>query len=217
MPASPDQRPYQQCTLSVMDTIADPDISFDADGICSYYYEYKEAERTQVFTGDEGDRRTAAAVARIKAAKGSKPYDCVLGLSGGADSTYLALLAKQHGLHPLIVHFDYGWNSELAVHNIEQTVKTLNFDLLTYVMDWQEFRSLQRSYFKASVLDLDVPADHMIFGALFKIANQHNIKFVLSGNNVMTEQTLPKAWNYNKFDRDCANRKRISQDHRHFW
>lgn len=193
-------KPYQQCSLSVMDTIGDPDITFDNKGVCNYYYEYLEAEKKQGFKGAEGQRRLISVVDNIKEVGKNNKYDCVLGLSGGADSTYLAYLAKQLGLRPLLVHFDYGWNSELAVQNIENAVKKLGFDLYTYVMDWEEFKQLQRSYFKASVLDLDVPADHMIFGALFKIANKFKIRFLLSGNNVWTEHTLPRTWNYNKFD-----------------
>jgi N-acetyl sugar amidotransferase len=124
----------------------------------------------------------------------------VLGLSGGVDSSYLAILAKEQGLRPLVVNFDYGWNLELAVQNIENIVKKLNFDLYTHVMDWEEMKSLQRSYYRSSVLDLDVPADHAIFASLYQIADQFNIKSILSGKNTCTEVTLPKAWNYNKFD-----------------
>ncbi|HEX6182194.1 MAG TPA: 7-cyano-7-deazaguanine synthase, partial [Chitinophagaceae bacterium] len=193
-------RPYQQCSVSVMDTIGDPDISFDSNGICNYFHEYKAAEKAYVLHGKEGQKMLESVAGTIRAKGKGKTYDCILGLSGGADSTYLALLAKEIGLKPLIVHFDYGWNSELAVQNIENATKILGFDLYTYVMDWEEFRDLQRSYFKASVIDLDVPADHMIFGALFKTAQKFGIKYVLSGNNVVTEHTLPKTWNYNKFD-----------------
>jgi N-acetyl sugar amidotransferase len=193
-------RPYQQCTVSVMDTIADPNISFDNKGISNYYYEYLAAEKASVFTGDAGKAKLKQVVDQIKLKGKGKSYDCVIGLSGGADSTYLAYLAKEVGLRPLIVHFDYGWNSELAVQNIENATKKLGFDLYTYVMDWEEFKDLQRSYFKASVIDLDVPADHMIFGALFRTAKKFNVNFVLSGNNTVTETTLPKTWNYNKFD-----------------
>jgi len=193
-------RQYQQCSLSVMDTIADPDIRFDENGICNYYYEYLEAERTQTLSGEEGTKKLKAIVDEIKKEGKNNQYDCILGLSGGADSTYLAWLAKQEGLRPLLVHFDYGWNTELAIQNIENAVKILGLNLFTYVIDWEEFKELQRSYFKASVLDLDVPADHMIFGALFNTADKFNIKYMLSGNNVWTEITLPKSWNYNKFD-----------------
>jgi len=183
-----------------MDNVADPDIHFDAKGICNYYYEYLDAEKKYCLRGVEGETKLKSIAKEIRQAGKGKKYDCIIGLSGGADSTYLALLAKRLDLSPLLVHFDYGWNSEMAVQNIEQTTKTLGFDLFTYVMDWPEFKELQRSYFKASVLDLDVPADHMIFGALFKTANKFNVKYLLSGNNVWTEHTLPKTWNYNKFD-----------------
>ena len=193
-------RPYQQCAISVMDTIADPDITFDEKGICNYYYEYLEAEKALCLRGVEGLKKQQQLAEEIKKHPGKKGYNCILGLSGGADSTYLAYLAKQLGLNPLLVHFDYGWNSEIAVKNVENAVAASGFDLYTVVMDWGEFKSLQRSFFKASVLDLDVPADHMIFGALYKTALSFNIKFVLSGNNVWTEHTLPKSWNYNKFD-----------------
>ncbi len=194
-------RPYQQCKLSVMDTIADPDITFDENGISNYYYYYKVQEKNGIFHGEEGQRKLVEMVSTIK--KGSKglKYDCILGLSGGADSTYMAYLAKKLGLNPLLVHFDYGWNLETAVKNIEQAVKVLGFDLYTYVVDWQQFKDLQRAYFKASVLDLDVPADHLIFASLAKVAAQHKIRYVLKGYNIATEAILPKTWNYNrKFD-----------------
>jgi N-acetyl sugar amidotransferase len=193
-------RPYQQCSISVMDTIADPGIHFDAEGVCNYYHEYKEAEKEQVFKGAAGVQKLNEAVAKIKEGGKGKEYDCILGLSGGADSSYLAYLAKQHGLRPLVVHFDYGWNLELAVQNIENIIKQLDFNLYTIVMDWEEMKSLQRSYYRSSVLDLDVPADHMIFGALYETADKFGIKYILSGKNIVTEAVLPSAWNYNKFD-----------------
>lgn len=204
-------RPYQQCGVSIMDTIADPDITFDEKGISNYYYEYLEAEKSDTKRGEEGENLQRFWAERIKSRPGKNGYNCILGLSGGADSTYLAFLAKKLGLNPLLVHFDYGWNSEIATKNVENAVKATGFDLYTVVMDWTEFKNLQRSYFKASVLDLDVPADHMIFGALYKTALKFNLKFVLSGNNVWTEHTLPKSWNYNKFD--LVNLKNI---HRKF-
>jgi len=199
-PVINNNRPYQQCVLSVMDTIADPGISFDDKGICNYYYEYKQAEKEQVFKGDAGVQKLKETVDRIKEEGKGKEYDCILGLSGGADSSYLAYLAKEQGLRPLVVHFDYGWNLELAVQNIENIIKKLDFNLYTIVMDWEEMKSLQRSYYRSSVLDLDVPADHMIFGALYQTAGKFGIRYILSGKNTVTEAVLPKAWNYNKFD-----------------
>ncbi|MGC6413890.1 MAG: N-acetyl sugar amidotransferase [Bacteroidia bacterium] len=192
-------RPYQQCTISVMDTIADPNIAFDENGICNYYHEFlhakKKLEEVQYEKGSFKEQ-----IELIKSSRKGK-YDCIIGLSGGVDSSYLCHLAKTVDLNPLVVHFDYGWNLDLAVNNIESLTKKLDFDLYTYVMDWRQFKDLQRAYFKASVLDLDVPADHMIFGALMATAHKFKIKYILSGKNVETEQVLPSAWNYRKFDK----------------
>jgi N-acetyl sugar amidotransferase len=186
------------CTKTVMDN-TDPDISFDEQGVSNWWNDYQTILRTR-----PSEERCAElleeALRSIKEAGKGKTYDCILGLSGGVDSSYLAYLAKQWSLRPLVVHFDNGWDDELAVGNIEIIVKKLGFPLNTFVMNWPEFRDLQRAYFKASVLDLDVPADHMIFGALHKIAYDHKIQCVLSGNNLATEWLLPRAWYYSKFD-----------------
>jgi N-acetyl sugar amidotransferase len=141
-----------------------------------------------------------AIVERLRSYGRGRKYDCVLGLSGGVDSSYMAYLAKKLGLRPLLVHFDNGWNSELAVANIQSIIQNLDLQLHTFVMDWNEFRDLQRAYFKASVLDLEVPTDHMIFGALYQVARKHDIRYILSGNNHQTEWLLPTAWWYRKFD-----------------
>jgi N-acetyl sugar amidotransferase len=189
---------YQVCTRTVMDT-TDPGIKFDADGVCNYWHEWQALQAASP-TADERHRLFDAAIAGIKKAGEGKPFDCIIGLSGGVDSSYIAHLAKEHGLRPLIVHFDNGWNNELAVSNIEQIVTKLGFELQTFVMDWAEFRDIQRAYFKASVLDLEVPTDHMIFGALYRMAAKHKIKTIVSGNNIATEWLLPKAWYYSKYD-----------------
>lgn len=189
---------HQVCVRTVMDT-TDPDITFDADGVCNYWHEWQELQAS-LPTPDERREQLQKVIAEIKERGQGREYDCVLGLSGGVDSSYLAHLMKEFGLRPLIVHFDNGWNNELAVHNIEQLVRGLNFDLHTFVMDWAEFRDVQRAYFKASVLDLEVPTDHMIFGALYRIAAEHKIKYIISGNNIATEWLLPKKWYFAKFD-----------------
>jgi len=191
---------YRQCTKTVMDNIADPNITFDKDGVCNYYYEYLESEKKNVFKGKEGEKKLRETINKIKEEGKGKKYDCILGVSGGVDSTYLAYLAKKENLRTLLVHFDNGWNSELAVKNIENIVNYTGFDLETFVMDWEEFRDIQRAYFKASVLDLEVPTDLMIFGAMYKIANKYNIKNVLSGNNTVTEDLLPESFYFTKFD-----------------
>ncbi|MES2628599.1 MAG: N-acetyl sugar amidotransferase [Bacteroidota bacterium] len=191
---------YRQCAVSVMDTISDPDIRFDEKGICNYYYEYKEAERTKVKTGEEG-RQTLREIAETIKKKGQgKPYDCIIGLSGGVDSTYVAWIVKDLGLRPLAVHFDNGWNSELAVMNIHNIVSKLDIDLFTYVINWDEFKDLQLSYLKASVVDIEAITDHAILAVLYRLAADKGIQYMISGTNVQTENTLPKSWIFSKSD-----------------
>lgn len=193
-------RPYQQCAISVMDTIADPNITFDEKGICNYYYEYLTAEKQHVKKGLEGFKTFANMVDILKANKKRKKYDCILGLSGGVDSTYLCLLAKEQELNPLVVHCDNGWNSELAQHNIESTVKKCGFDLVTYVINWQEFRAMQLAYIRASVVDIEVLTDHAFMAVLYEQARKFKIKYVLAGMNIVTEKTIPKFWVFSKSD-----------------
>ncbi|MCB0401993.1 MAG: N-acetyl sugar amidotransferase [Flavobacteriales bacterium] len=189
-----------QCSKTVMDSMADPNITFDENGVCNYYYEYFEKERKHVKKGAEGEAFFNAKIAQIKAAGKNKEYDCILGLSGGVDSSYLAYIAKREGLRPLVVHFDNGWNSKLAVKNIENIVSVLGFDLFTYVINWEEFKDLQLAYLKASVIDIEVLTDHAIAATLYQLAAQHKINHFLSGYNIVTEAILPKAWVYNKLD-----------------
>jgi N-acetyl sugar amidotransferase len=185
---------YRQCTLSVMDNIADPGISFDEKGICNYYYEYKQAEKNYVFKGNDAQERLDKLVGDLKLSGTGKKYDCILGVSGGVDSTFLALKAKQLGLKVLCVHFDNGWDSELAVKNIENVVSKLEFDLYTYVIDWEEFRDVQLAYFKANVIDIEAVNDIAIFLSLDKICARYDLKYILDGRNIVTEQTIPYAW-----------------------
>jgi N-acetyl sugar amidotransferase len=190
---------YQICTKTVMDT-SDPNVVFDENGVSNHWHEYNAiAQRTLPYLrGDTGALERT--VERIKAAGKGKPYDCLLGVSGGVDSTFLALRAKQLGLRVLAVHFDNGWNSELAVRNIERTINTVGMELHTLVVDWDEFRDLQRSYFAAGVLNLEVPTDHAIVATMFRLANKFGIKFMLSGHNHVTEGILPPAWVFDALD-----------------
>jgi N-acetyl sugar amidotransferase len=186
------------CTKTVMDN-TDPDISFDEHGVSNWWTDYQKILQTRPNAERYADLLEES-LSKVKESGKGKTYDCILGLSGGVDSSYMAYLAKKWSLRPMVVHFDNGWDDEMAVGNIETIVKKLGFPLHTVVMNWPEFRDLQRAYFKASVLDLDVPADHMIFGALYKTAVEHGIQYVLSGNNFATEWLLPHAWYYSKFD-----------------
>lgn len=197
------------CAKTVMDE-TDPDIVFDAAGVSNWWHDY-QVEKARRPDAERQRALLDAALGEVREAGRGKPYDCVLGVSGGVDSSYVAYLARQHGLRPLLVHFDNGWNDELAVHNIEKIVKTCGYRLHTFVMDWPEFRDLQRAYFKAGVLDLEVPTDHMIFGALHQVARRHGIGYVLSGTNFATEWLLPRAWHYSK--RDLVNLQAIHRAH----
>lgn len=191
-------RPYQICTKSVMDTIADPDISFDENGICNYYYEYVSKAKHRLFHNQPD--KLESILRNIKRAGQGKEYDCIIGVSGGVDSTYIAYLVKQWGLRPLAVHFDNGWNSELAVKNIENTLKNLNIELYTYVIDWEEFKSLQLGFLKSSTPDGEIPTDHAIIALLFKVANEKDIKYIINGNNFETESVMPVTWSYGHID-----------------
>jgi len=191
---------YRQCTKTVMDNIQDPNIRFDENGVSNYWYDYQSMEQKQVFKGDAGIRKFNESIQQIKKAGEGKKYDCILGVSGGVDSTYLAYISKQSGLRVLCVHFDNGWNSELAVKNIENIITKLGFDLETYVINWDEFRDIQLAYFKADVVDIEAITDHAIFGTIHKIAADNNIKYILSGNNIVTESLIPRYWIFNKAD-----------------
>jgi N-acetyl sugar amidotransferase len=200
-------RPYQQCSLSVMDTIADPNITFDEKGISNYYCEYLEAEKTHTLSGAAATQKIEEWVAVLKKAGEGKSYDCMLGVSGGVDSTYLAYIAKELGLRVLCVHFDNGWNSELAVQNIENIVSKCGFDLYTYVINWPEFKDIQLAYFKANVIDIEAVTDIAIFSCLDKICADHKLKYIIDGRNVWTEATLPMAW----VNKDPGNLKNIHE------
>lgn len=192
-------RHYQMCNRCVMDT-SDPDITFDSAGVCNHCLKFEAETRKRWFPNDEGRRLLADMVNEIKKAGQGQEYDCIIGLSGGVDSSYLALKVKDFGLRPLVVHVDAGWNSELAVYNIEQVVKYCNYDLHTHVINWEEMRDLQLAYLKAGVANQDVPQDHAFFSSLYHFAVKSNIKYVISGGNIATESVFPAAWQHAAMD-----------------
>lgn len=198
---------YNQCSRCILDTNDDPSIKFDDQGVCNHCHEYDNVASQYSFSDEERKRKLDEIITEIKENGKQKKYDCILGVSGGVDSTYLAYLAKQYDLRPLVVHFDNGWNSELAVKNIENILNKLGFDLYTYVVDWEEFKDLQLSYIKASVIDWEVPTDHGFIALLKDLSNKYNIQYVLSGHNIATEAVLPKNMRWNKLD--VANIKAI--------
>lgn len=179
---------------------SDPDIKFDEQGVCNHCHHYDHVATKRLVPTNERAEVLKKTVEQIKLDGKGKPYDCVIGVSGGVDSTYVAYLTKELGLRPLAVHFDNGWNSELAVANIEKTLRTLNIDLQTYVVDWPEFRDLQLSFLKASTPDGEVPTDHAIVALLYQTAIRLNIKTILLGVNVASESIMPLKWGYGYSD-----------------
>src|SRR5229473_2421876 len=177
---------YQVCTRCVMDTTA-ADIRFDERGVCNYCRDFEaKLEAIRRTVADHQGHRDRF-IASIKAGGRGKEYDCVVGVSGGVDSSYALLLAVKHGLRPLAVHLDNGWNTELATHNIANLVNHLHVDLYTHVIDWEENRDLQRSFFAASVVDIELLMDNAMFALNYQQAAQRGIRWILAGTNMATE------------------------------
>jgi N-acetyl sugar amidotransferase len=193
-------RTYQACTRCIMDTVADSSIVFDASGICHHCRRYDEMFSTRVIRGEAGKAVLNTLVEKIKTDGAGKEYDCIIGVSGGVDSTYVAFLVKKLGLRPLAIHLDNGWNSELAVKNIERVLNKLGIDLFTYVIDWEEFRDLQVAFLKASTPDGEIPSDHAIFSVLWREATSRGIKYIISGMNFTTESIYVPDWAYGHSD-----------------
>ncbi len=193
-------RDYQECNRCIMNTAVDRNINFDAEGVCNHCNRYDELIESRVFKGDLAKDKLAALTNKIKESGKGKDYDCLIGVSGGVDSTYVAYLTKQLGLRPLAIHFDNGWNSELAVKNVEKVLKKLDIDLITYVIDWNEFKDLQLSFLKGSTPDGEIPTDHAIGALLWKEALKHNIKYIISGMNFTTESISVPDWSYGHSD-----------------
>ena len=190
---------YRRCVRCVMDT-SDTMIGFDAEGVCSHCRAF-DATRAQAWQpNQEGARRIQAYVDSVKRENRDKDYDVIIGLSGGVDSSYVAYLAATHGLRALVLHVDCGWNTELAVKNIESVVRHLNFDLQTVVIDWDEMRDLQLSFLKSGVANCDTPQDHALIAALYKEVVKSGVRHMLTGDNYPTECILPRSWGYTALD-----------------
>jgi N-acetyl sugar amidotransferase len=204
-------RKYQVCSNCIMDT-TDSNIVFDSRGWCDYCNNF----HTNIFPNwhpdSRGEREIQKQVDQIKRDGESRDHDCLIGISGGIDSSYLTYIAKEKfGLRPLILHVDAGWNSQQAVHNIEMLVDGLGLDLHTEVVDWLEMQDLQLAFFKAQVPHLDVPQDHAFFASLYNFAAKHGFKYILTGANYSTECVRePLEWAYHASDlrhlKDIHNR-----------
>ena len=204
------ERKYKICSKTVVDTSVD-EVTFDDEGVCNYARAYEERAKNELLHGKKRENALKDILHKIKRDGKGKKYDCIIGVSGGVDSSYVAYLVKQFGLNPLAVHFDNGWNSELAVANIEKLMDVLDIDLYTHVVNWKEFKDLQLSFIKSSIRNLEIPTDHALFALLYKMASKYGVKYVISGSNLSTEGIMPIG--YGEVDRDLVLIKSI---HRRF-
>lgn len=182
------------CSRCILDTTV-PEIKFDQNGVCNYCKIYDLLEE-EYPVGKKGKIDLGNLICNIKRSGRGKRYDCVVGVSGGTDSSYMLYQAVKMGLRPLAVHFDNGWNSEIAVGNIKKLCTRLDVDLHTYVVDWEEFKDLQLSFLRASVPDAEIPTDIGILGTLFRTADKEGIKYIFNGHSFRTEGIAPIGWTY---------------------
>lgn len=191
---------YQLCTQCVMDT-SDEEITFDAQGRCSHCTGYeRDSKIAGVVDPRVREEQLARAVEQIKRDGKGRRYDCIIGISGGVDSSYVALKVVELGLRPLAIHLDNGWNTETAVGNIEQAVRGLKIDLYTVVLDWEEFRDIQLAFLRGGTPDYEVPTDHAIFSSVFKQAWRFRVPWLVMGHNIASELVLPTSWAQGHFD-----------------
>ncbi|MBI5330961.1 MAG: N-acetyl sugar amidotransferase [Betaproteobacteria bacterium] len=181
---------YQICAKTVMDT-SDPGTTFDQDGISNHYWDFHNVVKPNWRPNEQGRQELERRVETIRKAGKGKDFDCILGLSGGVDSSFmLHTMVKEFGLRPLVFHVDGGWNSELAVHNIHVLVDKLGLDLFTEVINWEEMRDFQLAWFKSGVPHIDIPQDHAFGAVLYRFAEKYGIKNILNGGNISTECVL---------------------------
>lgn len=179
---------YKICVKTVLDTVSYPDIKFDKQGISNYYWNFHKYIKQHLLIGPDGRRKLEKAVAEMKRVGKGRDFDCILGMSGGADSSYmLHLMVKEYGLRPLVFHVDGGWNTEEAVNNISCLVEKLKLDLFTEVIDWNEMRDFQLAMFKSGLPGIDIPQDMAFIGVLYKFAQKYKIRHILNGGNISTE------------------------------
>ena len=183
-----------ECSHCIMRSVDDPALEL-VGGVCNHCRRYEELLPSRVFTGADGEAKLSAIVKEIKEAGAKKRYDCLIGLSGGVDSTSVAVKVKELGLRPLAFHVDNGWNTELAVSNVEKTVKALDLDLVTEVLDLRQFYDLQRAFLLASTPDADVPADHAIQACMWKFARKYGVKYIISASSTTSSTTRPPRSN----------------------
>lgn len=210
---------HRVCTRCVMDD-SDPALTFDANGVCSFCTRYEEVRAQSGYRPGVSEQELERTVAVMKERSRGLAYDCILGLSGGVDSAYMLYLAKKLGLRVLAVHVDSGWNSELAVNNIQKMCQKLDVQLHTYVMDWPAMKELQRAYMLSGVANLDVPQDHLFCAAIYQMARKYKVRYILNGSNIATEgasapfsqqHTYRDAWHLKSIYRKHGRGKSIKK------
>lgn len=182
-----------------MDT-SDQEITFDSEGVSNHFWRAKDLIGRLVKPGPAGEAEVFAIAEQIRLEGRGKPYDCVMGVSGGVDSSYVAVMARDLNLRPLAVHLDNGWNTDTAVTNIHSLLDRLGIDLFTHVVNWDQFRDLQRSIFMSSLPNIEAITDHAIKALLYQTADHFNVRYILSGSNANTEAILPSSWGHNADD-----------------
>lgn len=190
---------YQQCVRCVMDT-SDPLIQFDKDGVCNLCTDFINNRKQVIKSSPNSNTALDDLFKTVKAKSTNRKYDCIIGMSGGVDSSYLAVLASKYKLRILAVHMDNGWNSPVSVENIKRVVEKIGCDYASYVLPWKDFKKVQLAFLKASVPEAETPTDVAIAKATHFYALKTGTKFILSGGNVASEGILPMSWHYNARD-----------------
>lgn len=181
------------CTRCVMDT-SDSEIFFDNQGVCNHCISYDNLKLK--YSRKSFDEL----IKRIKSRGRKYPYDCLVGISGGTDSSYMLHTLKNQGLRILAMNYDSGWNTPEAEHNIKALTESIGVELLIYKVDWNAFKNVQKAYLNAGVVDLDVPTDHALYASMYETAYERNIPTILSGHNLETESVMPESWVTDKLD-----------------
>lgn len=189
---------YQICTRCVMDT-SDRFITFDKEGRCNHCSKLLDSIKRNAYIEGVSEERWKAILSNIRAKGQSRRYDCIVGISGGVDSSYTAHLCKEWGLRPLLLHMDNGWDTEISVKNIKSIADRLGFDYISDVLDWNEFRDIQLAFLKSSIVDLEMPTDIAIAASIYKAAAKHGIKYIVSGGNSSGEGILPLQMGYHVY------------------
>lgn len=189
------EKDYKICSYCVMDT-SDEDIIFNEAGRCNHCLDFGVVLRDSKYAKNNSEEKLNKLLKAVKVKGKNKKFDCLVGISGGVDSCYMAYLCKKWKLRPLLIHMDNGWNSEIAVKNVKKMVDKLGFDYESYVLDWREFREIQLAFLKSSIVDLEMPTDIAIAASLYKTAAKYGIKYIISGGNFSGEGILPLTWGY---------------------